>query len=75
MSSALDMSLDDLIKNNKKSGGSSFRGRGRGSGPGAARRIPNRSANRTTPYSMGKVRRVSQFDLYISFVSLIPFDF
>ncbi|XP_010253244.1 PREDICTED: THO complex subunit 4A-like isoform X2 [Nelumbo nucifera] len=54
MSSSLDMSLDDLIKNNKKSGGSNFRGRGRGSGPGPARRAPNRGANRTTPYSMGK---------------------
>ncbi|OVA18314.1 RNA recognition motif domain [Macleaya cordata] len=57
MSSALDMSLDDLIKNNKKSGGGGGgggRGRGRGSGPGPARRFPNRGANRTTPYSMGK---------------------
>ncbi|XP_043703044.1 THO complex subunit 4A-like [Telopea speciosissima] len=54
MSSALDMSLDDLIKNNKKLGGGNFRGRGRGSGPGPARRFPNRGANRTTPYSMGK---------------------
>ncbi|XP_043690257.1 THO complex subunit 4A-like [Telopea speciosissima] len=54
MSSALDMSLDDLIKNNKKSGGGNFRGRGRGSGPGPARRFPSCGANRTTPYSMGK---------------------
>lgn len=52
MSSALDMSLDDLIKNNKKSGGG--RGRGGGSGPGPARRSKNRGANRSTPYSMGK---------------------
>ncbi|KAL5986160.1 hypothetical protein ACLOJK_028152 [Asimina triloba] len=52
MTSALDMSLDDLIKNNKKPAGS--RGRGRGSGPGPARRIANRTANRSTPYSMGK---------------------
>ncbi|RWR86043.1 THO complex subunit 4A-like protein isoform X2 [Cinnamomum micranthum f. kanehirae] len=57
MSSALDMSLDDLIKNNKKSSGSSnnSRGRGRGSGPGPTRRFQNRGSNRPTPYSMGKV--------------------
>lgn len=56
MSSALDMSLDDLIKNNKKSSGSSnnSRGRGRGSGPGPTRRFQNRGSNRPTPYSMGK---------------------
>ncbi|RRT57425.1 hypothetical protein B296_00028321 [Ensete ventricosum] len=55
MSSALDMSLEDIIKNNKKSavGG---RGRGRGSGTGPARRVPNRSAIRSAPYSFGKVR-------------------
>lgn len=51
---ALDMSLDDLIKNNKKSGGGDGggrgRGRGRGSGPGPTRRFNNRGANRATPY-------------------------
>ncbi|KAL1558062.1 THO complex subunit 4A [Salvia divinorum] len=46
---ALDMSLDDLIKNNKKSGG-----RGRAAGPGPARRPNNRFANRVTPYSAPK---------------------
>ena len=51
MSSALDMSLDDIIKN-KKSEGSRSRGRGRNSGgPGPARNFPNRSTNRATPYS------------------------
>ncbi|KAL7173461.1 hypothetical protein ACSBR2_032843 [Camellia fascicularis] len=57
---SLDMTLDDLIKNNKKSGGGggggggggNFRGRGRSSsGPGPARRFPNRGANRPTPYA------------------------
>ncbi|KAJ4978000.1 hypothetical protein NE237_008780 [Protea cynaroides] len=52
MSSSLDMSLDDLIKNNKKSGRGNFRGRD--SGPGPARRFSNGGANRTMPYSMGK---------------------
>ncbi|RWV78214.1 hypothetical protein GW17_00060848 [Ensete ventricosum] len=55
MSSALDMSLEDIIKNNKKSAVGS-RGRGRGSGTGPARRVPNRSAIRSAPYSFGKVR-------------------
>ncbi|KAG8371427.1 hypothetical protein BUALT_Bualt13G0086500 [Buddleja alternifolia] len=48
---ALDMTLDDLIKTNKKSGG---RGRGRAAGPGPARRQPNRSANRPAPYAAPK---------------------
>ncbi|KAK4492043.1 hypothetical protein RD792_002833 [Penstemon davidsonii] len=47
---ALDMTLDDLIKSNKKS---NPRGRGR-PGPGPARRLPNRSANRATPYAAPK---------------------
>ncbi|KAJ9548287.1 hypothetical protein OSB04_020830 [Centaurea solstitialis] len=51
---ALDMSLDDLIKNNKKSGGGGGdgggRGRGRPSAPGPTRRFNNRGANRPTPY-------------------------
>lgn len=53
MSSALDMSLDDLIKNNKKSGGSNSRGRGRSTGPGPSR-FHNRGASRTAPYSTPK---------------------
>ncbi|CAA0823143.1 THO complex subunit 4A [Striga hermonthica] len=55
---ALDMSLDDLIKSNKKS---AARGRGRGGGgggggggPGPARRQPNRSASRAAPYAPPK---------------------
>ncbi|KAK1588493.1 hypothetical protein Q3G72_024000 [Acer saccharum] len=53
MSSALDMSLDDIIKSNKKSGSGNSRGRGRGSGsgPGPARRLTNRGANRAAPYT------------------------
>ncbi|XP_078429215.1 RNA-binding (RRM/RBD/RNP motifs) family protein [Wolffia australiana] len=55
MAGSLDMSLDDIIKKNKKPGDGSFRGRGggRGSGPGPARRIPNRTAVRGSPYSVG----------------------
>ncbi|KAF2321894.1 hypothetical protein GH714_004243 [Hevea brasiliensis] len=49
MSSALDMSLDDIIKSNKKSGSGNARGRGRASGPGPARRLANRGANRAAP--------------------------
>ncbi|KAK6148922.1 hypothetical protein DH2020_016447 [Rehmannia glutinosa] len=45
---ALDMTLDDLIKSNKKS---APRGRGCAAGPGPARRQPNRSANRAGPYA------------------------
>ncbi|KAJ0083684.1 hypothetical protein Patl1_30876 [Pistacia atlantica] len=56
MSSSLDMSLDDIIKNNKKSGSGNFRGRGRGSGPGPARRFSNRGANRAAPYSAAKIQ-------------------
>lgn len=53
MTSALDMSLDDIIKSNKKSTGPNSRGRsGRGgSGVGPARRFFKRATNRTAPYS------------------------
>ncbi|KAK4772563.1 hypothetical protein SAY86_014338 [Trapa natans] len=52
------MSLDDIIKNNKKSGSGNPRARGRGSGgpgPGPARRFQNRAANRPGPYTNAKV--------------------
>ena len=57
MSSTLDMSLDDIIKNSKKSGFGNSRGRGRGrpSGAGPARRFPIRAANRAAPYTAAKV--------------------
>ncbi|XP_039129206.1 THO complex subunit 4A-like isoform X2 [Dioscorea cayenensis subsp. rotundata] len=71
MSSALDMSLDDLIKNSKKSApagaGGNSRGRGRASASsaGPARRVPNR--NRAAPYSVGKAPDTAwQHDLYSS---------
>ncbi|XP_031268191.1 THO complex subunit 4A isoform X2 [Pistacia vera] len=65
MSSSLDMSLDDIIKNNKKSGSGNFRGRGRGSGPGPARRFSNRGANRAAPYSAAKAPETTwQHDMF-----------
>ncbi|PKI61687.1 hypothetical protein CRG98_017911 [Punica granatum] len=66
MSSALDMSLDDLIKNNKKSGSGNPRARGRGSGgPGPARRPQNRAANRAAPYAPAKAPETTwQHDMY-----------
>ncbi|CAM8898056.1 unnamed protein product [Rhodiola kirilowii] len=68
MSSALDMSLDAIIKSNKKSrsgsaaGAGAARGRERGrggargglSGLGAVRRIQNRGVNRPAPYAASK---------------------
>ncbi|KAE9600639.1 hypothetical protein Lal_00045494 [Lupinus albus] len=67
MSAALDMTLDDIIKNNKKSGSANSRGRSRGSGsgPGPTRRFNNRAANRSAPYSTAKAPETAwQHDLY-----------
>ncbi|XVF20099.1 hypothetical protein REPUB_Repub11eG0168900 [Reevesia pubescens] len=65
MSSALEMSLDDLIKRNRKSGSGNSRGRGRGSGPGPTRRFPNRGANRSAPYTTAKAPETMwQHDMY-----------
>lgn len=66
MSSALEMSLDDLIKRNRKSGSGNSRGRGRGSGPGPARRLPNRGANRSAPYAAAKAPESAwQHDMFM----------
>ncbi|KAJ8770979.1 hypothetical protein K2173_022880 [Erythroxylum novogranatense] len=65
MTSALDMSLDDIIKNNKKPGSGNSRGRGRGYGPGPSRRFANRSANRSAPYATAKGPETTwQHDLF-----------
>ncbi|CAJ1955764.1 unnamed protein product [Sphenostylis stenocarpa] len=65
MSAALDMTLDDIIKNNKKSASTNTRGRGRASGPGPARRLPNRAANRPAPYAAAKAPETAwQHDMY-----------
>ncbi|XP_047179933.1 THO complex subunit 4A-like [Vigna umbellata] len=65
MSAALDMTLDDIIKNNKKSASANTRGRGRASGPGPARRLPNRAANRAAPYATAKAPESAwQHDMY-----------
>ncbi|XP_020214533.1 THO complex subunit 4A [Cajanus cajan] len=68
MSAALDMTLDDIIKNNKKSGSGNSRGRGARtsrSGPGPSRRFSNRAANRAAPYSTAKAPEATwQHDMY-----------
>ncbi|XP_038694924.1 THO complex subunit 4A-like isoform X2 [Tripterygium wilfordii] len=65
MSSALDFSLDDIIKNSKKSGYGNASARGRGSGPGPARRFPNLGANRAAPYTTAKAPEMPwQHDMY-----------
>ncbi|KAA8539437.1 hypothetical protein F0562_026129 [Nyssa sinensis] len=72
MSEALDMSLDDIIRNNKKSGGSygNLRGRGRGrgrgfgsgsgSGAGPVRRFANRAPTRMNPYLTPQLAQVQE---------------
>ncbi|WOL00694.1 THO complex subunit 4A-like [Canna indica] len=73
MSSALDMSLDDIIKNNKKPAGGGGRGRSRGSGAGPARRVPNRTSNRSAPYSTGKAPNSAwQHDKYVAQMGAFP---
>ncbi|KAE8688873.1 THO complex subunit 4A [Hibiscus syriacus] len=65
MSSALEMSLDDLIKRNRKSGSGNPRGRGRGSGAGPIRRFSNRGANRSAPYTTAMAPETTwQHDMY-----------
>ncbi|CAL1400563.1 unnamed protein product [Linum trigynum] len=73
MSSALDMSLDDIIKNNKKPGSGNSRGRGRGSGPGPARRIPNRGFNRPAPYAAPMATETAwQHDMFAGAAMAFP---
>ncbi|GMY08594.1 THO complex subunit 4A-like [Fagus crenata] len=53
MSNKLDMSLDDMIRNSRRSGPHNVnnpRGRGRASGPGPDRRFATRNLPRTAPY-------------------------
>lgn len=66
MSAALDLTLDDIIKNNKKSGSGNFRGQNRssGSGPGPSRRFPNRVANRAAPYAAANADATWKHNLY-----------
>lgn len=71
MSDPLSMSLDDLIKTNKKPGSANPRGRGRpsgpsgGPGPGPARRFPNRASTRAAPYVTKAPETTWQHDLYL----------
>ncbi|RZC28888.1 THO complex subunit 4A [Glycine soja] len=64
MYAAMDMSLDGIIKNNKKSGSGSSRGRTLPFGSRPTRRFPNRAANRTAPYATARASKVTwQHDL------------
>jgi hypothetical protein len=72
MSKKLDMSLDDVIRDSRRSGGhnDSSRGRGRASsGPGPDRRFASRNAVRTVPYYVPQVtwvvRSLSLYSLYV----------
>lgn len=70
MADPLSMSLEDIIKTNKKSGSANPRGgaRTRPSGPGPARRLPNRGPNRSAPYSAAPSRAPEtswQHDMFV----------
>ncbi|XP_027341834.1 THO complex subunit 4A-like [Abrus precatorius] len=65
MSAALDMTLDDIIKNNKKSAPANSKPRTRAPGPGPARRFSNRAANRVAPYTTAKAPETAwQHDMF-----------
>ena len=77
MSAALDMTLDDIIKNNTKSGSGNSRGRTRssGSGPGPSRRFPNRAANRAAPYATAKVPWLLSSIFFVLNFDVLGFQF
>ena len=51
MGDLIDLSLDDIIKQKRKTGGRGRGGRGRGRGGGGVVRRGNMRSNRQTPYS------------------------
>ncbi|RZB57485.1 THO complex subunit 4A [Glycine soja] len=62
----MDMSLDDIIKNNKKSGSRSSRCRTQPSGSELTRRFPNLAANCAAPYATAKAPEATwQHDSYV----------
>lgn len=82
MTSALDMSLEDLIKNNKQNlvknrGGRGRSRRGKPTSSGPVRKNPTRSAARPSPYSLAKpVQRAPEgqweHDLFEEGASVAP---
>ncbi|KAG5098155.1 hypothetical protein JHK82_048009 [Glycine max] len=62
----MDISLDDIIKNNKKSGSRSSRCRTQPSGSELTRRFPNLAANCAAPYATAKAPEATwQHDSYV----------
>ena len=68
MSNKLDMSLDDMIRNSRRSGPHNVnnpRGRGRASGPGPDRRFATRNLPRTAPYYPPQARHSLSTFLFV----------